>query len=88
MMDAARLTAEGMQAEFCKFWSMFRRNHLLVRAGVGWDPGIVGIATIGTISLPCRLCVAYRSARHLNHLENEERFRTPELLVGTVFIVP
>src|ERR1700685_3887081 len=48
MDDTARLTAEGMQAEFCKVLEHIpAENRFLVRAGVGWDPGIVGIATIG-----------------------------------------
>jgi hypothetical protein len=46
--DTARLTAEGMQAEFCKVLEHNpAENCFLVRAGVGWEPGIVGVATIG-----------------------------------------
>src|ERR1700724_2669740 len=44
----ARLTAEGMEAEFCKVLEyMPAQNRFLVRAGVGWHAGIVGVATIG-----------------------------------------
>src|SRR5262245_39215523 len=46
--DAARLTAEGMQAEFCKILEHIpAQKCFLVRAGVGWEPGIVGVVTIG-----------------------------------------
>ena len=33
------------------------------------------------LGLACRLCLAHGQARISNHLENEQRFRTPELLV-------
>jgi two-component sensor histidine kinase len=83
MADAARLTAEGMQAEFCKILEHIpAENRLLVRAGVGWDPGIVGIATVGTdLASPAGFALRTGKPVISNHLENEERFRTPELLV-------
>jgi two-component sensor histidine kinase len=83
MGDTARLTAEGMQAEFCKVLEHIpTENRFLVRAGVGWQLGIVGIATIGA-DLASPAGFALRTGRPVisNHLENEERFRTPELLV-------
>ena len=46
--QTARLTAEGMEAEFCKVLEYIpRENRFLVRAGVGWQEGIVGVATVG-----------------------------------------
>jgi two-component sensor histidine kinase len=81
--DAARLTAEGMQAEFCKVLEHIpAENRLLVRAGVGWGPDIVGKATVGA-ELDSPAGFALRTGRPVisNHLENEQRFRTPELLV-------
>ena len=83
MADTARLTAEGMQAEFCKILEHLpAENRLLVRAGVGWDPGIVGIATIGAdLASPAGFALRTGKPVISNHLENEERFRTPELLV-------
>jgi two-component sensor histidine kinase len=83
MTDTARLTAEGMQAEFCKILEHLpAENRLLVRAGVGWDPGIVGVATIGTdLASPAGFALRTGKPVISNHLENEERFRTPELLV-------
>jgi GAF domain-containing protein len=83
MGDTARLTAEGMQAEFCKVLEHNpAENRFLVRAGVGWDPGIVGIATIGAdLASPAGFALRTGKPVISNHLENEERFRTPELLV-------
>ena len=81
--ETARLTAEGMEAEFCKILEYLpAQNRLLVRAGVGWNEGIVGVATIGA-DLESPSGFALHTGRPVisNHLENEERFRTPELLV-------
>ena len=57
-------------------------NQFLVRAGVGWDPGIVGVAKIGA-DLASPAGFALKTGRPVisNHLEIEERFRTPEILV-------
>jgi two-component sensor histidine kinase len=57
-------------------------NRLLVRAGVGWHEGVVGIASVG-IDLASPGGFALRTGKPVisNHLKNEQRFRTPELLV-------
>src|ERR1700734_3019138 len=79
----ARLTAEGLQAEFAKVLEfMPAEGRFLVRAGVGWDPGVVGTATIGAdVASPAGYALRTGKAVISNHLENEERFRTPELLL-------
>jgi GAF domain-containing protein len=83
MLDhAARITAEGLNAEYCKVLEHIpSENRLLVRAGVGWAEGIVGSATVGT-DLASPGGYALRTGKPVisNHLENEQRFRTPELL--------
>jgi len=81
--DAARLTAKGMQAQFCKILEHIPAERcFLVRAGVGWEPGIVGAATIGDdLASPGGFALRTGQPVISNHLENEERFRTPELLV-------
>jgi two-component sensor histidine kinase len=81
--DTARLTAEGLRTEFCKVLEYIpAENRFLVRAGVGWEPGIVGVATIGA-DLASPAGFALKTGRPVisNHLEREERFRTPEILV-------
>ena len=56
-------------------------NRLLVRAGVGWDEGIVGTASIGAdLASPAGFALRTGKPVISNHLENEERFRTPEML--------
>src|ERR1044071_5009893 len=79
----ARVTAEGLGAEYCKVMEYIpREKRLLVRAGVGWDEGVVGHATVGA-DLDSPAGYALRTGKPVisNHLENEQRFRTPELLV-------
>jgi two-component sensor histidine kinase len=81
--ETARLTAEGMESEFCKVLEYLpSENRFLVRAGVGWHEGIVGAATVGA-DLESPSGFALRTGKPVisNHLENEQRFRTPELLV-------
>jgi two-component sensor histidine kinase len=81
--ETVRLTAEGMNAEFCKVLEFIPAdNRLLVRAGVGWHEGIVGRATVG-VDLESPSGFALRTGKPVisNHLENEQRFRTPEVLL-------
>ena len=84
MLDhTARITAEGLNAEYCKVMEYLpSEERLLVRAGVGWDEGVVGSATVGA-DLASPAGYALRTGKPVisNHLENEQRFRTPELLV-------
>lgn len=78
----ARMTAEGLSAEYCKVMEYIpAEQRLLVRAGVGWDEGVVGRATVGA-DLASPAGYALRTGKPVisNHLENEQRFRTPELL--------
>jgi two-component sensor histidine kinase len=79
----ARMTAEGLRAEYCKVMEYIpAENRLLVRAGVGWADGVVGHATVGA-DLASPAGYALRTGKPVisNHLENEQRFRTPELLL-------
>src|SRR5690242_17032727 len=81
--ETVRLTAEGMNAEFCKVLEYIPTdNRLLVRAGVGWHEGIVGRATVGgDLESPSGFALRTGKPVISNHLEHEQRFRTPELLV-------
>ncbi|TPQ33611.1 histidine kinase [Bradyrhizobium guangdongense] len=79
----ARMTAEGLRAEFCKIMEYIpAEKRLLVRAGIGWDEGVVGKATVGAdLDSPAGYALQTGKPVISNHLENEERFRTPGLLV-------
>src|SRR5579859_2082905 len=78
----ARMTAEGLGAEYCKIMEYIPADkRLLVRAGIGWGEGVVGNATVGAdLDSPAGYALQTGKPVISNHLENEERFRTPELL--------
>ena len=80
--DTVRLTAGGLNTDFCKILEyMPSENRFLVRAGIGWDEGIVGVATVGAdLASPAGFALQTGKPVISNHLENEDRFRTPELL--------
>ena len=79
---AVRMAAEGLDAELCKVLEyMPAENRLLLRAGIGWDPGLVGVASVGAdLESPSGYALKTGKPVISNHLENEERFRTSELL--------
>src|SRR5215475_3557713 len=79
----ARITAEGLRAEYCKVMEFLpAENRLIVRAGVGWEEGVVGNATVGAdLASPAGYALHTGKPVISNHLENEQRFRTPELLI-------
>lgn len=85
LLDAVvRLSAEGLESEFCKVLEYLpEEGRLLVRAGVGWDAGVIGKATIGAdLESPAGFALHSGAPVVSNQLENEERFRTPELLAN------
>lgn len=77
------LAAEGLTAEFCKVMEYLPdAGVFLVRAGVGWGPEVVGHATVGAdLASPGGFALRTGKPVISNHLEHEQRFRTPELLV-------
>lgn len=83
LTTTARVTAEGLDAQYCKVLQYrAAQKDFLVRAGVGWDEGVIGNATVGAdIESPAGFALSTGKPVISNHLENEERFRTPELLV-------
>ena len=80
--DTARLAAEGLQVQFSKVLEYIpAENRLLVRAGVGWGPDVVGVASVGAdLASPAGFALKTGKPVISNHLENEQRFRTSELL--------
>ncbi|HWF65064.1 MAG TPA: histidine kinase dimerization/phosphoacceptor domain -containing protein [Rhizomicrobium sp.] len=80
--ETVRVTAEGLGVQFCKVLEHIPARHcFLVRAGVGWGEGVVGVATLGDeLDSPAGYALRTRAPVISNHLENEQRFRTPEIL--------
>jgi two-component sensor histidine kinase len=79
----AQLVGEGLQADYSKVMQYLPdEKRLLVRAGVGWPPGVVGQASVGAdLASPAGFALRTGKPVISNHLEHEDRFRTPELLV-------
>jgi hypothetical protein len=83
----ARITAEGLRAEYCKVMEFLpAENRLVVRAGVGWEEGVVGHATVGA-DLASPAGYALRTGKPVisNHLENEQRFRRRDNRIEILF---
>jgi GAF domain-containing protein len=82
--EAARLTAEGMQVEFCSILEFISdENQFLVRAGWGWDHGVVGSAvTSSDGNSPAGVALQTGKPVISNSVQNEHRFKTPDLLIS------
>ena len=80
--QTARLTAQGLESEFCKILEYDAGDkRFLVTAGVGWGENVIGVATVGAdIESPAGFALMTGKPVISNHLENEDRFRTPKLL--------
>jgi len=80
---AVQMTAEGLQADYAKVMKFIpNENRFLVVAGIGWGPDVIGKATIGAdLASPAGFALRTGKPVISNHLEHEQRFRTPELLV-------
>jgi PAS domain S-box-containing protein len=80
--DAVRTCAEGMRAAFCKLLEYLPESDgLLVRAGVGWHPGVVGHETLPLDpETPAGFVFRTKQPVISNHVGQEQRFRTPRLL--------
>jgi signal transduction histidine kinase/ActR/RegA family two-component response regulator len=83
LAEGARLTALGMKVRYCKVLEYLpSQNCLLVRAGVGWQNGVVGHATIGAeLRSPAGYALHTGKPVISNNLPDENRFNTPELLL-------
>ena len=81
--EAVRVCAAGLNAELCKILEyQAQLNRLLMRAGFGWHEGLVGVASVGAdMASPSGYALHTGRPVISNHLENEARFRTPDLLL-------
>lgn len=82
LQRATELCGEGMRSKYCKFLE-YRADEdtLFVRAGVGWAPGVVGSTEMRTdLASPAGFALETGEAVISNHLDNEERFRTPAFM--------
>jgi signal transduction histidine kinase/ActR/RegA family two-component response regulator len=82
LQEASRLVALGLETSFCKVLQYLpHEGRLLVRAGVGWEDRVIGIATIeADLSSPAGYALHTGKPVISNDLHAETRFRTPDLL--------
>jgi two-component sensor histidine kinase len=80
--NACRMVADGMGVKFTKVLEYLPdENALLVRAGVGWRPGVVGHARLDAgAGSPAGHALRTNGPVISNDLANETRFATPALL--------
>ena len=82
LQRATELGAQGLDTRFAKVLEYLPDdNRLLVRAGVGWEPGTVGQVSLG-VDVESPAGYAFQTGQMVisNHLQEETRFRTPKLL--------
>ena len=82
LQEATRVCALGLQSEFCKAMEYLPdEQQFIVRAGVGWKPGVVGHARTGAdAASPTGYAFETGEPVISNHLQRETRFRTPDIL--------
>ena len=81
--QAAKTAALGMRATLSKILEYRKaENDLLIRAGEGWRDGVVGEVSFGTdLESPAGYAFQTGSPVISNHLEGEDQFRTPTLMI-------
>lgn len=83
LQTACEVCAKGMETTFSKILRPVDGcSELLVVAGVGWRPGVVGHATISAhLGSPAGFALKTGQPVISNDLEREPRFSTPKLMV-------
>ncbi|CAO3425606.1 PAS domain-containing protein [Azospirillum endophyticum] len=85
LQEAATLCAEGLEADLCGVLEWVKEpdgaGHLLVRAGVGWKPGVVGHRSVGVDpASPAGYALKTGGPVVTEDLGCDPRFRCPDLL--------
>lgn len=82
LQRATELCAQGLETAYAKVLEYAPDDRrLVVRAGIGWAPGMIGSASLG-IDIGSPAGYAFQTGQIVisNHLQEETRFRTPKLL--------
>ena len=82
MQRATELCAQGLEAPFAKVLEYIPdEKRLLIRAGVGWPAGTIDHVSLGAdVESPAGYAFHTGKIVISNHLQEETRFRTPQLL--------
>lgn len=80
--EAAGVAAEGLGVRFTKVLEYLpQEDALLIRAGAGWQEGVVGVIKLGAdTASPAGFALKTGEPVISNHLASEERFRTPQIM--------
>ncbi len=82
LQEATRLCAEGLQTRFSKAMEYLSdENQFIVRAAVGFGPAVLGSRTGADLDSPTGYAFQTGESVISNHLDREDRFRTPRILV-------
>ena len=82
LQRATELCAQGLRARFAKVLEYLpEEKRLMVRAGVGWGPNTIDVVSLATdVGSPAGFAFQTGATVISNHLQEETRFRTPQLL--------
>lgn len=83
LAKAAEMVADGMRTGLCKVLEYRpEQRDLIFRAGVGWRAGVIGVVSLAADDKsPAGFAFQNGTPVISNHLEGEERFRTPQIMV-------
>jgi PAS domain S-box-containing protein len=82
LQEATRLCAEGLHVQYCKVMEYLPdEDEFVIRAGVGWTPGVIGARTGADLQSPTGQAFKTGEAVISSHLDGESRFRTPRILL-------
>ena len=83
LQEACHVASQGLRRPLAKALEYIPdEDVLLMRAGVGWHPGTVGVARLGAdMGSPAGFAFKTGQSVLSNHLADEGRFRTPRLLL-------
>ncbi|KOP25322.1 histidine kinase [Hapalosiphon sp. MRB220] len=83
MQQAVTFVAECLEVEYCKVLELLPDgNNLLLRAGVGWQAGLVGQATVSAgINSQAGYTLVSNDPVIVEDLRTETRFTGPQLLI-------
>jgi PAS domain S-box-containing protein len=80
---AVNLVTNILEVEYCKVLELLPDDTLFLKAGVGWQDGLVGVVTLG-IDEGCQARYALQQSQPVivNDLRTETRFDAPSLLIN------
>jgi len=81
MDESVKLVASTLKLKYCKILELLPDGNLLLRAGVGWKPGLVGKAVVeGKMGSQAGYTLFSRVPVIVENMEKEKRFIAPTLL--------